>query len=99
MNLLSRSGRIEAREAVWFRRSQLVVSGRNLLVKVDGLLLHAVRHLARRNMAFQPLFNWPFQEKGDVRARKRRWPCRRHATGTALVGESRVVVPIGNHNL
>ncbi len=68
-------------------------------MELDRLALHPVRFVARLGQPLEAALHRNRQEKRDVRAWESGGPRRRHALGAALVGESRVVIAVGDHDL
>src|SRR5438552_16068819 len=99
MNLVARAGRVKPDETGRLGRGQLVVSLCDLAMKIDRLLLHPVLALARLLVAAETCLDRPLEEKGDVRARECRRPCRGYATPAALIRKRRIVKAVRDHHL
>src|ERR1051325_4754057 len=99
LNLVARSGGVEANKPVRVLCREADVFPRHLAVKVQRLLLHAVLALACGRVPAEPCLHIAHEQERLVRARKGRRPGGDKPAPPALVGERRVVVAIGDHDL
>src|SRR5207244_7766304 len=99
VDLVPRAGRVETHEALWLRRRELFVSLGDLAVELDRFALHAVLALPSLLVAAESGLDRSVQPARDVRSREGWGPDGRQTSCPTLVGESCVVVAVGDDDL
>src|SRR5579872_5433080 len=99
MDLLARPRRVQANEPLGLGVGDPLVRGGDLAMELERFLLHPVGALARALVPPEASLDRALEQEGDVRTGEGRRPARRYTPGAALVGERRVVVAVGDHDL